>query len=40
MPASSSRFVRRFDIPEYQSKEICAKFNVSAGINIPAFTPL
>jgi succinyl-CoA synthetase beta subunit len=35
----STRFVRRFDILEYQSKEICAKFNVSAGINKAAFTP-
>jgi succinyl-CoA synthetase beta subunit len=35
----SSSFVRRFDILEYQSKQICARFNVSAGVNEPAFTP-
>jgi succinyl-CoA synthetase beta subunit len=34
-----SRFVRRFDILEYQSKEICAKFGVAAGLNEVAFTP-
>ncbi|KAH0784996.1 succinate-CoA ligase [Histomonas meleagridis] len=35
----STSFSRKFNILEYQSKEICAKFNVSAGINQVAFTP-
>ena len=35
----SSSFSRSFNILEYQSKEICSKFNVSAGINQVAFTP-
>ena len=35
----SSSFTRSFNILEYQSKEICAKFNVAAGINEVAFTP-
>ena len=35
----SSSFSRKFNILEYQSKEICAKFNVSAGINEVAHTP-
>jgi succinyl-CoA synthetase beta subunit len=34
-----TQFVRRFDILEYQSKEICAKFGVAAGLNEVAFTP-
>lgn len=34
-----SSFSRKFNILEYQSKEICAKFNVSAGINIVARSP-
>lgn len=35
----SSSFSRKFNILEYQSKEICAKYNVSAGINQVAHTP-
>ena len=35
----SSSLTRSFNILEYQSKEICAKFNVAAGINEVAFTP-
>ncbi|KAK8860355.1 hypothetical protein M9Y10_012019 [Tritrichomonas musculus] len=35
----TSSFSRKFNILEYQSKEICAKFNVSAGENIVARTP-
>ena len=34
-----STFSRNFNILEYQSKEICKKFNVSAGINEVARTP-
>ena len=34
-----SSFSRKFNILEYQSKEICAKFNVSAGENVVAKTP-
>ena len=34
-----SSFSRKFNILEYQSKEICAKFDVSAGINVVARTP-
>ncbi|OHT13655.1 Succinyl-CoA ligase [GDP-forming] subunit beta, hydrogenosomal [Tritrichomonas foetus] len=35
----SSSFSRKFNILEFQSKEICQKFNVSAGINVVAHTP-
>ncbi|KAK8892123.1 hypothetical protein M9Y10_029346 [Tritrichomonas musculus] len=34
-----SSFSRKFNILEYQSKEICNKFNVSAGVNVVARNP-
>ena len=36
---SNGSFARNFNILEWQSKEICAKFNVAAGINLVARTP-
>lgn len=35
----STKFARSFNILEWQSKEICKKFNVAAGINEVARTP-
>ncbi|OHT06187.1 Succinyl-CoA ligase [GDP-forming] subunit beta, hydrogenosomal [Tritrichomonas foetus] len=39
MLSSVSSFTRKFNILEFQSKEICAKFNVSAGTNVVAKNP-
>jgi len=39
MLSASSAFARNFNILEWQSKEICKKFKVSAGINENARTP-
>ena len=39
MLSASSTFARNFNILEWQSKEICKKFTVSAGINENAKTP-